>query len=167
MHIVIRCQHRKEVAGTVTCKITCGLANFRGSIIVFLTPSLRICSLSFCIEKAEFFGLLGPNGAGKTTTIRMLYGLLPSAYLPWRFVKVWNRNLVVYRRIWKINFITPLLEPLFYILAFGLGLSGLIREDHYGGTELSYTSFIAPALIATAAMSNSFFETTYASFVRM
>lgn len=89
------------------------------------------------------------------------------ASLSWRFIKVWKRNLVVYRRIWKISFITPLLEPLFYILAFGLGFSGLIGRIHYGGTELSYTKFIAPALIATAVMSNAFFETTYASFVRM
>jgi len=91
----------------------------------------------------------------------------PPASLSWRFIKVWQRNLVVYRRIWKISFITPLLEPLFYILAFGLGFSGLIGRIHYGGTELSYTKFIAPALIATAVMSNAFFETTYASFVRM
>ncbi|UCF91755.1 MAG: ABC transporter permease [Desulfobacterales bacterium] len=91
----------------------------------------------------------------------------PHAFLSWRFVRVWNRNFVVYRRIWKVNFITPLLEPLFYILAFGLGFSGLIGQVHYAGVELSYTRFIAPALIATAVMSNSFFETTYASFVRM
>jgi lipooligosaccharide transport system permease protein len=89
------------------------------------------------------------------------------AFLSWRFLKVWSRNLVVYRRIWKVNFITPLLEPLFYILAFGLGFSGLIGQVQYGGTEFSYTEFIAPALIATAVMWNSFFETTYASFVRM
>jgi lipooligosaccharide transport system permease protein len=85
----------------------------------------------------------------------------------WRFLRVWERNLVVYRRIWKINFITPLLEPLFYILAFGLGFSGLIGDVHYGGISLSYTTFIAPALIATAVMWNAFFETTYGSFVRM
>lgn len=89
------------------------------------------------------------------------------AFLSWRFLKVWSRNLIVYRRIWKVNFITPLLEPLFYILAFGLGFSGLIGQVRYGGTELSYTEFIAPALIATAVMWNSFFETTYGSFVRM
>ena len=36
-------------------------------------------SLSFTIDRDEFFGLLGPNGAGKTTTIGMLTGLiLPS-----------------------------------------------------------------------------------------
>jgi len=85
----------------------------------------------------------------------------------WRFVRVWQRNLVTYRKIWKVNFLTPLFEPLFYILAFGLGFSGLIGDVQYGGLNLSYTEFIAPALIATAVMWNAFFETTYASFVRM
>jgi len=87
--------------------------------------------------------------------------------ISWRFLKVWKRNLVTYRKIWKVNFITPLLEPLFYILAFGVGFSGLIGEVPYAGGLLAYTHFIAPALIATAVMYNSFFETTYASFVRM
>lgn len=85
----------------------------------------------------------------------------------WRFLRVWERNLVVYRRIWKVNFITPLLEPLFYILAFGLGFSGLVGTVYYDGLALSYTAFIAPALVATAVMWNAFFETTYGSFVRM
>jgi len=85
----------------------------------------------------------------------------------WRFLRVWERNLVVYQKIWKVNFITPLLEPLFYIMAFGLGFSGLISTVRYAGLALSYTAFIAPALIATAVMWNAFFETTYGSFVRM
>lgn len=85
----------------------------------------------------------------------------------WRFLRVWNRNLITYRKIWKINFITPLFEPLLYILAFGLGFSGLIGDVPYAGFKLDYTHFIAPALIATAVMYNAFFETTYASFVRM
>ncbi|HHP7235315.1 MAG TPA: ABC transporter permease [Desulfobacterales bacterium] len=84
-----------------------------------------------------------------------------------RFLRVWYRNLVTYRRIWKVNFITPLMEPLFYILAFGLGFSGMIGSVEYAGSRLTYTQFIAPALIATAVMWNAFFETTYASFVRM
>ncbi len=87
--------------------------------------------------------------------------------ISWRFVKVWRRNLVTYQKIWKVNFITPLLEPLLYILAFGLGFSGMVEGVDYAGLQLSYTAFIAPALIATAVMWNAFFETTYASFVRM
>ena len=84
-----------------------------------------------------------------------------------RFRHIWFRNLITYRRIWKINFLVPLLEPGFYIMAFGLGFSGLIGGVQYAGIELSYTQFIAPALVATACMWNSFFETTYTSFVRM
>ncbi len=34
-------------------------------------------SISFSVQRGEFFGLLGPNGAGKTTTIRTLYGFSP------------------------------------------------------------------------------------------
>jgi lipooligosaccharide transport system permease protein len=89
------------------------------------------------------------------------------ASISWRFLKVWRRNLITYQKIWKVNFITPLLEPLLYILAFGLGFSGLVEGVAYGGRQLTYTAFIAPALIATAVMWNAFFETTYASFVRM
>jgi lipooligosaccharide transport system permease protein len=84
-----------------------------------------------------------------------------------RFRHVWFRNLVTYRRIWRVNFLVPLLEPAFYIAAFGLGFSGLIKGVSYAGFELHYTQFMAPALVATACMWNSFFETTYASFVRM
>jgi lipooligosaccharide transport system permease protein len=93
--------------------------------------------------------------------------MIRSDAISWRFLQVWRRNLVTYQKIWKVNFLTPLFEPLFYILAFGLGFSGLIGGVQYGAKELSYTAFIAPALIATAVMWNAFFETTYASFVRM
>ena len=87
--------------------------------------------------------------------------------ISWRFLSVWQRNLIVYRRIWKVNFLVPLLEPAFYILAFGLGFQGLIDDLRYGGVQLPYIRFMAPALIAIAIMYNAFFETTYASFVRM
>jgi lipooligosaccharide transport system permease protein len=87
--------------------------------------------------------------------------------LSWRFLRVWWRNVIVYRQIWKVNFLVPLLEPAFYILAFGLGFRTLVGDIRYAGLRLTYTQFIAPALIATAVMWNSFFETTYGSFVRM
>jgi lipooligosaccharide transport system permease protein len=93
--------------------------------------------------------------------------LLDTRTISWRFITVWKRNLVTFQRIWKVNFITPLLEPLLFIAAFGLGFAGLLSTIRYAGVEISYTAFIAPALIATAVMNNAFFETTYASFVRM
>jgi len=84
-----------------------------------------------------------------------------------RFFRVWQRNLMVYRKSWTINFLPPFLEPLFYLLAFGMGLSALVGSLRYQGVEISYIRFIAPALIGVSIMYNSFFETTYASFVRM
>jgi lipooligosaccharide transport system permease protein len=84
-----------------------------------------------------------------------------------RFIRVWQRNLTVYRSIWKVVFLPPLLEPLFYLMAFGIGLSVLVGTVHYRDLEISYMAFIAPALLAINIMNNAFFETTYASFVRM
>jgi len=84
-----------------------------------------------------------------------------------RFWKVWYRNFVVYQQNWKVNFIPPLLEPLFYLLAFGVGLSGLVGRISYGNSSLTYVQFIAPALLAVTIMNNAFFENTYSSFVRM
>jgi lipooligosaccharide transport system permease protein len=84
-----------------------------------------------------------------------------------RFIRVWERNMTVYRQSWKISFIPPLLEPLFYLLAFGIGLGGLVGNIRYGETEISYTRFIAPSLIAITVMNSAFFENTYGSYVRM
>ncbi len=87
--------------------------------------------------------------------------------ISWRFIRVWNRNLLVYRKIWLVNFLVPLLEPLLYLTAFGVGLSAFIEHVPYRGRELPYIAFITPALLSITMMYNSFFENTYASFVRM
>jgi lipooligosaccharide transport system permease protein len=84
-----------------------------------------------------------------------------------RFVRVWQRNLTVYQKTWKIGFVPPLLEPLFYLVAFGAGLGTLVGEVTYQGAAVSYVRFIAPGLLAITIMQNAFFETTYASYVRM
>jgi lipooligosaccharide transport system permease protein len=93
--------------------------------------------------------------------------MIAASSFSWRFLRVWHRNVIVYRRIWKVNFLVPLFEPAFYILAFGLGFRQMIGDVSYAGSALSYTEFIAPALVATSVMWNAFFETTYSSFVRM
>lgn len=84
-----------------------------------------------------------------------------------RLLRVWQRNLLVYRKTWKIAFVPPLTEPLFYLTAFGVGLGGMVGTLAYGGTAVGYTAFIAPGMLAINIMQSAFFENTYASFVRM
>jgi len=93
--------------------------------------------------------------------------LPPPSRFSYRFLRVWQRNFAVYRKTWAISFLPPLLEPVLYILAFGLGLARLVGELEVAGEPVGYTVFIAPALVAVAVMYNAFFETTYNSFVRM
>jgi len=87
--------------------------------------------------------------------------------VPNGILRVWQRNYIVYRQNWTVSFLPPILEPLFYLLAFGYGLSALVGSVRENGMELSYLAFIAPALIAINIMNNAFFENTYSSFVRM
>jgi lipooligosaccharide transport system permease protein len=87
--------------------------------------------------------------------------------ITWRFIRVWQRNWDVYIKTWKINFLPPILEPIFYLLAFGAGLGYLVGRLNFAGRLISYVAFIAPGLLAINIMQNAFFETTYASYVRM
>ncbi len=83
--------------------------------------------------------------------------------LSYRVWKVWHRNFDVFTKTIRVNFLPSLLEPILYLLAFGFGLGGFIPSIQ----GQSYIAFIAPALVAISVMNGSFFECTFASFVRM
>jgi len=83
--------------------------------------------------------------------------------LSYRVWRVWHRNFDVFTKTIKVNFLPSLLEPILYLLAFGFGLGGFIPNIQ----GQSYIAFIAPALVAISIMNGSFFECTFASFVRM
>jgi len=83
--------------------------------------------------------------------------------LTYRVWKVWRRNFDVFTKTIKVNFLPSLLEPILYLVAFGIGLGGFIPSID----GQPYIDFIAPALVAIAIMNGAFFECTFASFVRM
>jgi lipooligosaccharide transport system permease protein len=92
-------------------------------------------------------------------------GLLPK--LTNRVWLVWRRNIEVFKKTIFINFLPALMEPILYLGAFGFGLGALFGATSIPGYSGSYVQFIGPGLIAIAVMYGSFFECTYASFVRM
>lgn len=78
-------------------------------------------------------------------------------------VAVWRRNAAIYKRTWLWNILPNFFEPVFYLVAIGVGLGAYITQ--MGGT--SYISFLAPALVCVAAMHGASFEVTYNVYVRL
>ena len=86
---------------------------------------------------------------------------------PFRAQRIWERNLLVYRRLWSI-IVSGLFEPIFYLFSIGVGLGALIPEvTGPGGEPVSYAAFIAPALMAAAAMNGTVTETTFNIFFKL
>ncbi len=83
--------------------------------------------------------------------------------LSYRVWKTWMRNKDVFMKTYKTNFLPSLLEPVLYLLALGVGLGGFVQPID----GQPYIQFIAPALVAVSMMFSSFYECTFASFVRM
>ena len=84
-----------------------------------------------------------------------------------RSFHVWRRDLDVFLTTWKTNFLPPILEPVYYVLAFGFGMGAMIGQLSYHGTTVSYLQFMGPGVIAITILFWAYFETTYSSFVRM
>lgn len=77
---------------------------------------------------------------------------------------VWRRNLLVYRRLWLTEIISPIIEPVFMFLAFGFGVGSLIAAQVEG---LSYLSFVGAGVLGFAVMTRTIFELTYGAYFRM
>ncbi|MEX0756817.1 MAG: ABC transporter, partial [Acidimicrobiia bacterium] len=81
--------------------------------------------------------------------------------------RVIERNIMVYRRIWKI-FVSGFAEPVFYLLAIGVGVGALVGEVELAdGRLVSYTAFVAPALLGASAMNGAIYESTFNIFFKL
>lgn len=60
------------------------------------------------------------------------------------------------------------LEPVLYLLAMGIGLGSMIGSlQGPGGTQISYGAYIAPALLAVAAMNGAVIDSTWNVFFKL
>jgi lipooligosaccharide transport system permease protein len=78
-----------------------------------------------------------------------------------------ERHARVYRHTWLV-LLSGVFEPVFYLLSIGLGLGELVgRVAGPGGHLVGFTSFVAPALLASSAMNGAIYDSTYNVFFRM
>ena len=82
----------------------------------------------------------------------------------WRAVRVWQRNLTVFRKFSLPSLVGPSIgEPLLYLLGLGFGLGTVVGA--VGG--MRYVEFVAPGMVMSSAMFAAAYECTYGAYVRM
>lgn len=83
--------------------------------------------------------------------------------LSYRIYYVFLRNLVSYKRFVIPTFLVSLIEPLFYLVTFGIGMGAYI--GYFGGKPYLY--FLVPGVLVSSVMLSSTFECLYGTFVKM
>ncbi|GAB4168128.1 MAG: ABC transporter permease [Rhodocyclaceae bacterium] len=80
-----------------------------------------------------------------------------------RFVPVWRRNFLVWRKLAIPSILGNLADPMIYMLGLGYGLGKLLPE--VGGA--SYIVFLSAGTVCFSTMNAATFEALYSAFSRM
>ncbi|MEO6351010.1 MAG: ABC transporter permease [Candidatus Limnocylindrales bacterium] len=98
-----------------------------------------------------------------TTAPRPRVGSSVTRVLPFgsrHSVHILERNRFIFRRGWMVIF-SGFFEPVFFLLGIGFGLGSLIGTvTGPDGSQIPYAVFVAPALLATAAMNGAVYDST-------
>ena len=86
---------------------------------------------------------------------------LPSFSL--RFIHVWRRNRLVWRKLAIASALGNLADPMLYLLGLGYGLGAMLPE--VGG--MPYIAFLAAGMVCSSTMMSASFEAMYSGFSRM
>jgi lipooligosaccharide transport system permease protein len=74
---------------------------------------------------------------------------------------------VIRNQNWMI-LVSGFFEPVFYLLAMGVGMGALVGEvSGPGGRPVTYAAYIAPALLATSAMNGAIYDSTWNVFFKL
>lgn len=80
-----------------------------------------------------------------------------------RFVHVWRRNLLVWRKLAIPSMLGNLADPLLYMLGLGYGLGSMLPQMQ----GVSYVAFLAGGVVCSSTMFTASFEAMYSAFSRM
>ncbi len=90
--------------------------------------------------------------------------------LSMRWWPVWQRNLLVWKKLAIPSLVGNIAEPLMWLLAFGYGLGALVGQVALGGDsgqKVPYILFLASGSVCMSAMNAASFEALYSAFSRM
>ncbi|AXH97996.1 ABC transporter permease [Ornithinimicrobium avium] len=74
---------------------------------------------------------------------------------------------VIKNQNWMI-LVSGFFEPVFYLVAMGVGMGGLVGQvEGPGGQPTTYAAYIAPALLATSAMNGAIYDSTWNVFFKL
>ena len=76
---------------------------------------------------------------------------------------VMSREVANFRTFWKATTFSSVLEPIVYLLAFGLGLGATVVSDVDG---LDYVEFVGTGMVATAVIFSSALPAMFGTFVK-
>lgn len=80
-----------------------------------------------------------------------------------RFLQVWRRNFLVWRKLAIPSMLGNLADPMLYMLGLGYGLGRLMGEID----GVPYITFLAAGIVCFSTMNTATFETLYSAFSRM
>lgn len=78
-----------------------------------------------------------------------------------------ERNARVYRSAWMM-LLSGGIEPVLYLFSIGVGVAQLVGDVELpGGEMVSYTVFVAPAMLASSAMNGALYDATFNLFFKL
>ena len=80
-----------------------------------------------------------------------------------RWVAVWGRNMLVWRKLMAASVLTNLADPLIMLFGLGYGLGALLPSVE----GMPYIAFFAAGSLCTATMYTASFESMFSGFSRM
>jgi lipooligosaccharide transport system permease protein len=79
-----------------------------------------------------------------------------------------ERNVATLRSAYWFVMLTGFLEPVLYLFSIGVGVGALVGDLTLpDGRVVSYAAFVAPAMLASSAMTGALSETTFNFFGKM
>ena len=86
-----------------------------------------------------------------------------NALLALRWVAVWRRNFLVWRKLALPSVLGNLADPMIYMFGLGYGLGSLLPQVN----GVPYIAFLAAGTLCASTMNSASFETLYSAFSRM